>query len=423
MALDFTGYGLIIEKKEMRGERMLEKGSVRTNKDRQLSIVEGIKPYLVVAAPYSVWNPEAMDFRVARMTRTLTSSEIENRYLQGKYPISDMHILRAIHYFGFASMPAIEKLLQYWRDKDVIEAKRGEREQLCIPPVLGKGRMWGRLETLCQNGVVACHEFFVNPSFRSIDHNTYESGIANKGTQPWRIFSVTGTGAAMYRTALQDKTVSYDQRDRYLGEDEVFRRVMCANMVASFLDSPYLSHVRFAYKQSVGRKWVPLLAVLEMQPEGGGKDCRLLMESITVWTNPRVVTHDARIRSICERLKDLRDVLEESRKDLPTFLLICAEDARGIETIRSCIAKTDPEMFQFCLITTGTILEAKQTIQKPNRLAESFLEFHILGGKAALQGATGYYFLTYPGGGDYGKNQQDKRTGTGTGTSKCSCRF
>lgn len=380
---------------------MPEKGSVRTNKDRQLSIVEGIKPYLVVASPYSVWNPEAMDFRVAQMTRTLTSVEIENRHLQGKYPISDMHILRAIHYFGFASMPAIDKLLQYWREKDAIEAKQEEREQLCIP-ALGKGRMWGRLETLCKNGVVACHEFYVNPSFRAIDNNTYESGSSN--IQPRRIFSATGTGVAMYRIALQDKMVLYDQRDRYFGEDEVFRRVMCANMVASFLDSPYLSHVRFVYKQQVGRKWVQLLAVLEMHPEGGGKDCRLLMESLTVWTNPRVVTHDARIRSVCERLKELRDVLEVSQKDLPTYLLICAEDAKGIETIRSCIAKTDPMMFQYCLITTGTVLEAKQTIANPNKLAESFLEFNISGGNATLQGATGYYFLTYSDGGDYGKN-------------------
>jgi len=77
-----------------------------------------------------------------------------------------------------------------------------------------------------------------------------------------------------------------------------------------------------------------------------------------------------------------------------TYILICAEDAAGINVIRGCIASVAPEMFQYCLITTGTILEVKRTIQEPENLSESFLEFvQKESGEYTLQGATGYYFL------------------------------
>lgn len=373
---------------------MVETEKVRTIREKQMSIVERIKPYLLITSPYSVWNPEIMDFRVAQMTRTLTNNEIENRYLQGKYTPSDMYILRAIHYFGYAAVPAIEKLLQFWKRKDEEEAKKTGRELLCIPS--GYGRLWSRLEMLCKNGVIACHEFFPPQQYRKVVAKSFGNdsekleGKANGQMRPMRLYSVTGNGAAMYRTMLQENVVSFDTRERYLGPDEIFRRVMCANMVASFLDNEYLSKVRFSYKTMAGRKTIQILSIIEMRAGNIGKDCRILMESITVHTNPRVVTKEHRVNDIRNRIAELKCALDESMKEMPTYILICAEDAAGIGVIHSCIEQIDPGMFRYCLITTGTVLEVKQTIMEPQKLAESFLEFDQSGN---LQGATGYYFL------------------------------
>lgn len=361
----------------------------KTSKDRQLSITEGIKPYLLISSPFSVWEPiEKMDYRVGRVTRCLTANDVESRHIQGRYPKSDMHILRAVHSFGYCTLQAASRLLEYWKRKDEEQAKLINRPALCIPDS-DTSSLWNRLTSLCHEGVLVCHQFFANETYR----DNYE---ADKGRYR-NIFNVNGIGAGMYKTTLQDKSITYDNRQQYLNEEEVFRRVMNGNMTASFLRNPFLLGVRFSVVQQVGNKKIPLLSVLKMSANGkednDSKVCKLILESVTVKTNPIVITRDARILWIQNRMKELKIVLDEYRKEQPTYIILCAEDANGINIIKECIKSIDINMLRYCLFTTGTILEQKDVLGHPEKLYECFMEFKEDNNGFNIVGATGYYFL------------------------------
>lgn len=362
--------------------------SGKTSKERQKTIAEGIKPYLLVSSPFSVWEPvEKMDYRVGRSTRCLTANDVESRYVQGRYPKSDMHILRAVHSYGYSTLQAVSKLLEYWKTKEEEESRISGRPALCIP-VSDNHSLWGRLTSLCHEGVLVCHQYFANEEYR----NKYEEDKSRYRS----IFNVNGIGVGMYKTVLQDGTISYDTRLQYLNEEEVFRRVMNGNMTACFLSNPFLMGVRFSVVHSVSYKKINLLSVLKMSADGkensDSKVCKLILESITVKTNPIVIKKDERILWIKNRIKELKLVLDDYRKEQPSYIIFCAEDAEGISYIADCIKKVDINLFRYSLFTTGTILEQKNAINQPEKLSECFLEFKI-DDDLDIVGATGYYFL------------------------------
>lgn len=357
----------------------------RTVRERQLAVQEAVKSYLTVPSPYSAWEPiEKMNLHISKTTHILTVNEIEGRYIMGAYPKSDMYIVRAIHNYGHCTKGAAAALIRYWKKKDMEEAGEKKREELAIPQVENNDAFWSRIVALCQGGLLVRHEFWTNEIYRTLE--TVE--------RPRTILSATGIAVNMYKTVLQDNLVAYNVRQTFASEDEIFRKVSNSILTAAFLNSPFLTGVRFCVSQQVGRTRVQFLSVLKMASDGKSENpCKIICESLSLYTNPKVITRENRAKGFFNRIKELSEAVEEIRKTEPaTYIAFCLEDMWSIQYLKDCIKQINPMMFRYCMVTTGTVLEGYKVLNHPENLANCFLEFDTKQ-QYALVGVTGYYFI------------------------------
>lgn len=355
----------------------------KTVKDRQEQIQTEMMRLLNLPSAYSVWDAQKMDFKISRSTRLLTVGEIELNHMAGKYPKSDMHILKAVHALGFATKAHIMALLRYWKKCDEEEALGSGRERLNIPELTDK-ELWGRIMELCRYGVLIRREFWPPEEIRK------PSDTARS------VFHVSASGASMYKTILSDNTLSFDQRLAYMNEEDVFRYVLTGMAAASFLGSAYVYSARFHVSAQVGRRKYQVLAEikasLNKKAWEGEYRCRLIFEGVTFRTNPAVVTRENRYKNVLARVRELWTVVSAYKEESPVYVLFCTEDGYGLKDLLNIIAEVDSRMFSCCLFTTGTVLEYHRVFSQPEGISESYLEY-LPEKNGRLAVAVGYYFL------------------------------
>lgn len=352
--------------------------------ERRQAIRDAAIAYLSVPSPFSVWEPSKMKFTLADETPIKSHHELEGYYYQGLVTKSDMFYLKAIHAYGFCTKATLQKLMIYWKKKDINKAFRDQRQPLAIPDAEDKEKFRLRFGMLKKYGMLCCHSF-------------YTRGGYTKGDSDMRtICTIPGIPTAIYRSVLEDNSYTYDNRMPYLSESEIMRRVQNSVLSAAFLDSPFLVSAKYNYIYRLGREKKVVLCVLDMAQDGVAENpYRLIVDSITLHVNENVITKKDRQLTVARQIKELCDVMRAERENgVRCYLMLCAEDAEGMVFIQKTIYELEPGLLSYVLITTGTLLEMNTVLTEPDNLGKCFFEFDRED-RYKMVGATGFYFLPW----------------------------
>lgn len=353
-------------------------------KERQELIKSGAAKYLNIPSPYSVWEPAEMMFTLADGTSIKSNHELEGYYFQGTITKTDMFFLMAIHAFGYCTKECIQKLMLYWRKVEMREASEEKRISLAIPDASDKEVFSFRLGILRKYGMVCTHSFIPNVN------------LSGKKKDKRMIYTIGGIPTAIYRSVLENNQYRFDSREPYASEDNIMLKVQNSILTAAFLDSPFLTKAKFNYVYGEGKNKISVLSVLTMAQDGDSDvQCKLYLDSITLYTNENIVRRKDREATMYKRLKELACLIRTEReKGDRCYLILCLEDAKGIAFMRQSLYTIDQTVLPCVLFTTGTILEANNVLEYPERLCKCFFEFNKEDGYSVV-GATGFYFLPW----------------------------
>lgn len=361
----------------------------RTLKEQNEKITMELSRYLRLTSPFTVWSHgEEPVIRVSRVDNYhRTAADIELLQLKGSFVQSDYFYLMASACLQYATAPAICSLVRFWNRKEVVDATKENREKLIIPEPTEAHA--SRMRDLCRKGVMTRYDCMPNPAQfpASEDDENLRTVIP--------VYRVNGVGSGIYSTALEKRPVKFNLQTAFYTEAEIMRWVQNSILTASFLNLPYVKDAKFVYEVKLSYKRLMYMSYLTVENESNpAYNCNLILESIVLNTNEKIVPKKSRIEESMRRVKDLVDSIQEmeSQSGRTHFLVFCVEDSEGLAVLRQALQACGGERYAGkILVTSGTILYAKQVAEPEYAcdMKESFLEYQ---GKS-FSPATGYYFL------------------------------
>ena len=356
-----------------------------TTKDGGEKIRSFISEHSRTRAIYSVWNPSDMKYRVLKKGFTRYSAQDVDSYnMSVGFNTPDMWVARAIEAFKYSPPEYVACLVNYWHDEDYIQAVEEQRPPRNIPYFFNSYFCNQRIVELVHGGVVARYSFFPLVKREGFEHKTLT------------IYRLTQNGATVYKTRLEDNLIPHDLQVAYYTPDDAFACCLNAQLIATFLSSPYIKNVRFGYAKKVGPMKRKTNCTMCMNPGGRvgdeRKDIELIFEGITFYTDTSVVTEADRYKRIVERVKELSEYLKERKHEKETYLLVNLEDAISTKKFLAIVGEVCPDLAKNILVTTGNVLEAADSVNRPENVRDCFAR--LTEGCRAMP-AQGLFFLEW----------------------------
>lgn len=350
-------------------------------------IMQELQKFLPITSPFAVWESE--DHPVIEVDKNFNRfrvlPEIEAHYLAGKFYLSDFYYLMAGACYRYSTSDAIYLLIEFWRRKEVRDATEEKRKQLNIPNP--ETSISTRMKLLCREGLMVRYDLFPNPAY-------YKLKNGSDALIDIPFFRTTANGNTVYSASLEKNPVSFNTRIPFYSEAEQMRWLNNSILTAAFLGLPWVRDVKFSYTVKVDRKSILLMSYLKIQ-NGSQADynCHLILESVSLRTNENIVTVNSRKEEMVSRVTELVTCMQELEKQTgkPHFLVFNLENLEALVLLQKIILSIRGiNLEKKILVTTGTILYAKQIVEKRqfSEMASAFLEFN----GSTFTGAN-YYFL------------------------------
>lgn len=358
----------------------------KTLADQKMEVANHILHLIKTPSVFTAWDPEQMQFSADRKTHLLPAPELERYKNAGRYQPADMWVLKALHCLTYAPTECVWALLRYWYKKEMQASAEERRTRLCVPNFQYYSDIWTHLTNLAANGVVARFNFFP-----MVPKPTREG-------KPETVFKVGGHAVALYKKILNERGMPYNPIEAYYNPEDVFACCLNAYAITPFLSSKCLRDVKFKESEVIdGRDHkMSCLMTFFTNDEGGHEHTTdLIFEGITFKTNENVVSKNSRHLSNAERIEELAHIYESHSKKAPTYLVLCLEDALGIQSASVLIKQCAPEILDKCFFTTGNVLFASNALYHPENLRKCFITYErdAASNDVKLNGAAGYYFL------------------------------
>lgn len=345
---------------------------------------------------YCVWDDERMQF-TADIPRNVRANfdKIEKLMDEQMITVSDLFLIKAVYFLGYASADHVFSLIRYWARCSHESFLRGEvPEELALPKFSQVSDCFFRLSALVKHGVLTMYRFV--PEFRRTDRSK---------TGAEYLFRAIGNMILVCRKQLSIREPSFEPEENILGTPDIFARCLVSDAVSAFAASRFVKKIDYRVRGIVGKRRNRADVRFVFNPKGvtgdDSEDTGVYMIGVTFHTNPAIVLPEDRRVDMEKKIIEALELTASGGLTPDACLIIICEDLAGLAQTARIVYENGSQMgvLDKVLLTTGNVLHDGDVYERPSRLRNCFFNIEPVrtddGVETGFQldGAVGFYFL------------------------------